>query len=216
MANALITLSDLFFGAQRSLSEDEARQLEQADDTQTAKALLTEGKESADWPATFRQITAELPRLFDIFLLDILLAGWEKYHLVTEYADQDSHPPGERTTLDLELRSLSSTHKPLINLMINDKVSARLIFTIQLHLQFQALRLTLGAGRIWCIETGQCEGAGSILMKNHTILERTFNKVDLPGKIDFPTGLRIPTPSQPYRWGEAGFLLKQAATRHNT
>lgn len=208
MTNALITLSDLFFGAQQNMSEEEAEQLEQAEDMQTAKTLLTEGKEAADWSTTLRQIKSEFHRLFDVSLLDILLAGWEKYRLVTEYADLDIHPPGERTTLDLELRSLSSTHKPIINLLINNKVTATLTFTIQFQLQFNVLKLTLGDGKIWSIETGQCEGSGNVLIKNHAILHRTFNKVDLPGRIDFPCGIPVPTPEHPLQWGEAGCQLK--------
>jgi len=209
MTNALITLSDLFLSDQQGLREEETIQIEQADDTLAAKATLTKGQESVDWPSAWQQIRSQLPRLFDVQLLDIMFAGWEKYRLVTDYADPDSHPASERTTLDLGKRSLSSTHNPTVRLMVNERVKATLTFTIKLQLQFEVLKLTLGAGRIWRIETGQCKGAGSVLMKNHTILQRSFQKVDLPGHIDFPEGIPIPSAKHHYQWGEASSHIKE-------
>ena len=202
MANAQLTLADLFLGRQQQLSEAELGQMEQASDTHLAREQLTEHKDAADWPAAWQQFQAQLPQLFDVPLLDILLASWEKYSLVSLYAEPNAQEPGKRTTLDLDKRSLSSTHKPRVELRVNDQLIATLPFTIKLQLQFKTLRLTLGDGRIWRIETGHCEGSGSVLMGGQTILERTFAKVDLPGRIEFDEGIPIPTLNRPYQWGE--------------
>jgi hypothetical protein len=202
MANAQLTLADLFLGKQQQLSEEELRQIEQAADTQGAREQLTDREDATGWPAAWSRLQSELPRLFDVPLLDILLASWEKYSLVSQYAEPDAQEPGKRTTLDLEKRSLSSTHKPRVELRVNDQLVATLPFTIKLNLQFKTLRLTVGDGRIWRIESGRCEGSGSVLMGERTILERTFSQVELPGQIDFIEGLSIPSLDQPYQWGD--------------
>jgi hypothetical protein len=201
MANALLTLTDLFLGKQQ-LTEDELKKVEQAADTQEAREQLTGRDEPLDWLSGWGRIQSEIPRLFDVSLLDILLASWEKYRLVSKYAEPDAQAPGKRTTLDLDKRSLSSTHKPSIELRYNDQLIKTLVFTIKLQLQFKTVRLTVGDGRIWRIELGECEGTGSLLMGKQTILKRSFIKVDLPGQIDFSEGIAIPTLGKPYQWGD--------------
>jgi hypothetical protein len=201
-ANAQLTLADLFLGKQQQLSAAEMKQVEQASDTHQAREQLSGRDDATGWPAAWSQLQSKLPQLFDVPLLDILLASWEKYSLVSLYAEPDAQEPGKRTTLDLDKRSLTSTHKPRVELRVHDQLIATLPFTIKLQLQFKTLRLTVGDGRIWRIETGHCEGKGSVLMNGQTILERSFAEVDLPGLIDFEEGIPIPTLEQPYRWGD--------------
>lgn len=210
MANVLPTLADLFLGAQQ-LSEEELTQVEQAADTHEARKQLTDREDAVSWPVAWRHIQSEFPRLFDVSLLDVLLASWEKYRLVSRHAEPDAQAPGKRTTLDLDKRSLNSTHKPSIEVRVNDQLIATLAFTIKLQLQFKTLKLTVGDGRIWRIEAGDCEGVGSVLMGNSTILKRSFGKVDLPGQIDFSNGIPIPTPSHPYQWGDGPRALAGTA-----
>jgi hypothetical protein len=208
MANTQLTLADLFLGPQQRLTEAELQQVEQASDTHGAREQLAGRDDAGDWPAAWQQVQAQLPRLFDVPLLDILLASWAKYQQVSQHARADAKEPGKRTTLDLDKRSLSSTHQPRIELRVNDQPIATLPFTIKLELKFKTLRLTLGDGRIWRIESGDCEGVGSVQLSGQTILERRFAKVDLPGSIAFADGIPIPTAEQPYRWGDGPRALR--------
>jgi len=211
MANPQLTLADLFLGPQQQLSAAELQQVEQASDTHDAREQLAGRDDANDWPAAWEQLQAQLPRLFDVPLLDILLASWAKYKQVSQHAKTDAKEAGKRTTLDLDKRSLSSTHKPRVELRVNDQPIATLPFTIKLELKFKTLRLTVGDGRIWRIETGDCEGIGSVQLSGQTILQRSFGKVDLPGIIDFAAGIPIPTADQPYHWGDGPKSLSRAA-----
>lgn len=201
MANPRLTLADLFLDPKQGLDPAELQRLEQAGSSEAVTARMAEHQAAGGWPAAWEQVQAQLPKLFDVSLLDILMASWAKYKQVADQAAADAEHPGKRTTLDLEKRSLSSTHEPCMEVRVNDKTVATLPFTIKLELTFKTLRLTLGDGRIWRIETGDCEGSGSVLLSGQTILKRRFAKVDLPGRMDFAYGIPIPTPNRAYQWG---------------
>jgi hypothetical protein len=207
MDKSLITLADLFLEPGHQLSQAALQQVEQANDTHVARERLADRKELGDWSSAWSLLQSHLPQLFDVPLLDILLASWQTCQQVSQYAVPDNTEPGTRTTLDLEQRSLSSTHSPRMELRIDDQLVATLPFTINLTLQFKTLRLTVGDGRIWRIESGDCEGHGSFELGGHTVVEHTFGKVQLPGRIDFPDGMPIPNPDHPYHWGDGARAL---------
>ena len=98
--SALITLADLFLDKERKLREQEVQALEAAKETQDAKQELATIDSNLEWGVAWRDVQGKLAELFDVSLLDILLASWEKYQAIAEYADPTKLKKGERATLE--------------------------------------------------------------------------------------------------------------------
>ena len=205
------SLGDLFLGKDGQLPTASLGRLESADRIREAQQGLLEAAKDLEWHGAWRLIKERLPELFDVSVLDLLLAGWEKYALVAEYAEKSRKEPGKTHRVPLHRKRLTSEHHPRIDLLINERVVEELDFTIRLKLDFAGAQLTLENGELRAVRTGECTGSGEVYLRHTQLYKKTFGKLDLPGEVRFRTGLAVPTRQHPYVWGEGPAKAEHAA-----
>ena len=195
-------LAELFLGSGGHLPQDSLQRLESAERTQEVRESLAQEAKDLEWHGAWKIVTERLPELFDISVLDLLLAGWEKYRLIADYAEKSRNAPGKAFHVPMHKKTLSSEHHPCIDLLINEKVVETLDFTIRLKLDFAGAELVLEDGELRGLATGECKGSGEVYLRDTRLYKKAFGKLDLPGEVRFSGGLAIPTREHPYVWGE--------------
>ena len=183
------TLGD--FLATQSLSD------KQADIVWAGDCLSTVGRELQGkvpgpfWLSARSAIDQALQSLLAIPMIDILGAGWTKYRALIEYRDRRKHPSEEVALFPLHEHTITSTHKPQIEIYINDRRVGSIDFEIQLVLEIETAILKIQDGKIWEIETGACRGAGILMYGPAVLYERKTSQVQLPKLMSFSKGLSI-------------------------
>jgi hypothetical protein len=143
------------------------------------------------WPAACGEIMKKVGDLLDPDIPGILAAAWNKYRLLRKYLDRDKYPPDKTVLVSLAEHTVTSEHRPSIEIMINDRLVGRVDFQITASLVFQGLTLKIRGGRIMEILTGSCTGKGAIRCENCMIFERETAPFPLPGAIKLGDGVPI-------------------------
>lgn len=183
------TLGD-FFGAQ-ALSDKQADLVWAGDSLSTVSRELQGKVPGPFWLSARSAIDQALQSLLEVSLIDILGGGWNKYRALIEYRDRKKHPSEEVALFPLHEHTITSTHKPQIEIYVNDRRIGSIDFEIQLVLELETAILKIQDGKIWEIQTGSCRGTGILMYGPAVLYERKTSKVQLPKLMSFSKGLAI-------------------------
>ena len=143
------------------------------------------------WSSARGAIDEALQQALHVSLLDILAGGWNKYRDLIEYRDRKKHPPSEIARYHLYQHTISSKHKPQIEIYINDRRLGSLDFELTLALEIDSADMKIQDAKIWEISPGSCRGSGKLTLGPALLLERRTSPLRLPAVISFTNGLAI-------------------------
>lgn len=156
------------------------------------KAVLDHGVPASQWAAAATQVIALLHKeLSDLSIPMLLVRGWTKYEKFREYCDEEKHPAHERNVIPLFKHTLSSTHRPVVEVRINGVPAGRVNFEVKLSVTIESVSLVIINKRFMAARPGVVEAKGTVKCEGIDILERKLGKFDLPGEIKFGDGYPI-------------------------
>ena len=94
--------------------------------------------------------------------------------------------------MPLTKHKVNSKHEPYVELFVNGQPCGRLRFQIEVGLTLEGAELTIKAGRIKRIRTGQTLGTGTIKCEGAVLGKAERKLLPLPGEIDLGQGIVIP------------------------
>ena len=163
-----------------------------ATQTGVIKAVLQRGVPATQWAAAAGQVIALLHKeLSDLSIPTLLIQGWTKYEKFREYCDEAKHPADERNVVPLFKHTLTSTHKPAVELRIDGVPAGRVNFEVALSVTIESVSLVIINKRFMEALPGAVEAKGTVKCEGIDILERKLGRFDLPGKIKFGDGYPI-------------------------
>jgi hypothetical protein len=173
------------------LSNEKAAVLE-AGECLTRVAHELEGKvPGMFWSSTRREIDNALHSALSVPISDILAGGWNQYRALAQYRDRSKHPPNEVALVPLKEHTITSSHKPQIEIFLNDRRVGAIEFEVRLALKIEAAILKIQNAKIREIEAGSCMGSGTLLLGSAILFHQPTRKIQLPKVISFGEGLAI-------------------------
>ena len=145
----------------------------------------------AVWAGMSRAVGRALQEALQVSIADVLVAGWNTYQSLLEYADPAKHPPKEIASVTLWEHTITSSHEPRVDLLVNGQKVATITFGVDLELHFESATLTIQGGRIMEVKTGTCVGKGVLKCEGAVLAERSSAEVPLPGRLTFGEGIPI-------------------------
>jgi len=143
------------------------------------------------WAGLSRAVGRALQEALQVNMGDVLVSGWNTYQSLFEYADPDKHPPKEIASVTLWEHTITSSHEPRVDVLVNGKKVATITFGVDLELQFESATLTIQGGRILEVKAGTCVGKGVLKCEGAVLMERASAEVSLPGRLTFGKGIPI-------------------------
>jgi hypothetical protein len=145
----------------------------------------------AVWAGVSRAVSRALQQALEVNIADVLVAGWNTYQSLLEYADPAKHPPQEVASVTLWEHTITSSHEPQVELLVNGKKIATVTCGVDLELQFESATLTIQGGKILEVKAGTCVGKGVLKCEGAVLMERSSAEVSLPGRLTFGEGIPI-------------------------
>jgi hypothetical protein len=146
------------------------------------------------WGFVGKEVFNALKSVLDCDLLEILGAGWAQAGALTDFANPDKHPPGERSVVELGAHDVSRELHPVVSVTIGSCPSVDLKFTFAIAANVGGVRLSLLDGHIVGGDLGESWASGQLSYEGvplHSAAES--KKVGLPGEFRFAApGIRIP------------------------
>lgn len=145
----------------------------------------------AVWAGLSRAVSRALQEALQVNIADVLVAGWNTYQSLLEYADPEKHPPKEIASVTLWEHTITSSHEPRVDVLVNGAKVATITFGVDLELQFESATLTIQGGKIMEVKAGTCVGKGVLKCEGEVLIERASAEIRLPGRLTFGTGIPI-------------------------
>lgn len=192
-----------FFGIPEKASE-------RGDDYwQAFQKKLAEETQGIKWTAAMPDLGSKIGELLDIKIHDMLLTAWKKVEAVRQAIEESKQTPDKATYLDLTEHSIDYETRPFIDVKIKSASVKKLTLTATINLKVKGFGLKVQNGLIRELQTGKCEGKGTIKYEKLTIAEKKFEPIKfpftiaVPGLITIPEAAAKPAPDKPAAAGES-------------
>lgn len=124
-----------------------------------------------------REVAAVVGGLLDIGVDDVLLTGLRKLEALRDAGQRSlaTSPHGEEL-VELAQHTVTSTHSPHVDLLVNGKRVATIESTIVLSLDVDALVAVVAGGRLTALRSGSCLATLVVSVQDREVVrrERTF------------------------------------------
>jgi hypothetical protein len=184
MSEQADTLRGILLPVHVDLSETEKTSLETTEKIRELKDKLEEEAKSLTWPDTFNLITKKIGELLNVPILDdILIKVWNEGKLFRQ--------PGETIEVPLVKHTIKSTHRPYIEVRLNETLLDRVDFEIVVKLTVEGVVLEIQDGKIKKFRCGECTGEASLKCEGFLLASEKSKPIKLPGVKEFKPGIAI-------------------------
>ncbi len=177
MQDSPLTVQDLLLGN----VADTWKAIEQSEAGRSLKETAVR-RLAVPWGAVSREVEDRLGEALQIDVVKILLGGWTKYGQFKELLERSKHSPDETLLLSLADHSIKSTHRPLVELLIDGGVVGRLEFEVQVALRLEGVVLKVRAGRVREIVAARGHLTGAVNCHGVVLVEVKSRPFELPGR----------------------------------
>jgi hypothetical protein len=192
MAENVETLRGLFFPVETDLSAESQKTLDASEKLRELRRKLETQSRGIRWPDTFQQIGGKLGELTDVRILeDIFIKVWNKARLFQKYLDPDKYPANETIEIPLLEHTVTSTHRPYIEVRFNETLIDRIDFEVTVTLELKGAVLEIQGGKITKLQSGECKGKGELRCEGLLLASEDFKPIKLPGTKEFDGGISI-------------------------
>lgn len=185
MTTPEMTLAHFFLAEEKAITGKIRVDLETASQMAALRKAVEKVGEGLLWSSVEDELYNSFAALLNVPLKNILASGWEKQAEIRKHLKKCAAAPEEIFLVPLAKHTLSSEHKPSIELLLNQQPLGSVTFHIILALKFEGAVLKIQGGRIREVQTGTCLGSGRITCEEFVLIEKTTKKVNLPGRLVF-------------------------------
>lgn len=146
---------------------------------------------SMSWTGFSEEITTKAGDLLSVSIPDILIRAWNKTGILNKYINREKYDPEEVFLIELKEHTVTSKHKPYLDVEVNNKSIGKINFEIDLDIAVQGVILKIQDAKIRQIRTGTLKVSGAINCEGLEIAKKKSKEINLPGKIDLGEGIPI-------------------------
>ncbi len=122
--------------------------------------------------AVGNQVATIAHGLLDLDLADLLVAGWRKFADLTAAARRTMDAPGSSEVVELATHSITSTHSPNVEVLVNNTRVATVRFELSIKFTVKGLVATIRDGRLVSLHSGGCDVTGTLAAEGQQIATR--------------------------------------------
>lgn len=156
------------------------------DHWQAFQDKLKEETKGIKWTAAMPDLGAKICELLDIRIHDILMTAWKKADALRQALAESKLDPERSIYLDLAEHSIDYETKPFIDVKIKGASVKKITLTVTLNLKLKGFTLKVQDGAICEIQTGSCEGKGTIKYEKLALAEKKLSPIKFPLMIKIP------------------------------
>jgi hypothetical protein len=128
----------------------------------------------------------------DTDLTSVLATGWSKVKDVRAAAERSRKAPGTAEVVTLGKHQQSSTHHPILTVVLGKQTVADLKFTLEFTATFKSVKLAISDGRIVSVAPGNASAHAYLKFGKLTLKEKSTPEWKLPGEIKLGVGVIVP------------------------
>ena len=152
---------------------------------------LPHGVPAGYWGAVLAQIGEKVHEALNLPLSDVLAGAWKGYGRFLKYCDRKQYPPDKVSVVSLADHTITSTHKPHVDVLVNNRQFGRIDFDVELQITLKGANLSIRDGKFITLRLASGKAKGTLSCEGVTLIERSSREYQLPGEIRFGDGVPI-------------------------
>ena len=178
MSETMTTVNELF------PVTNETKQKDSHDDNwKKFKEKITKEIKGVKWTASKFDILEKIAQLLDIKIPSIFLSSWKKSDEIKKILEESAASPEEKFEINLSEHSITSDHKPYIEVMFKNMPVYKIEFDLNLSFKLDGFSIKIQNGNIYGIDSGVCNAKGTLSWEKIKLLEKKLEPIKLPGTI---------------------------------
>ena len=161
-SNASQTSLQKFFSLDK-ISREKIAKIARTKEFKALKEKLSEELPAVPITKSFLEmIIKQLCDLLKIDVYAVLLCAWNKSGDILKYSNSKRYPPKATFVVPLAEHTVTSEHKPSLQLTLNKMPLGEIELDVRLALHLKGVLLNIKKGRVMAITLGSCKGEGSV------------------------------------------------------
>ena len=136
-----------------------------------------------------RQAVDAVGPVLDVDLLEVAEKGWTTYDRLVA-AGYRTAASGGQEVVELHRHTVRSTHRPTVDVLVDDHVVSTVHFALELRLDITSLVAVVRGGALVAAHPGPCSTTAALSCEGVDLPSVTV-KTTLPGTLDLGRGLRL-------------------------
>jgi hypothetical protein len=100
------------------------------------------------------------------------MEGWRKFEDLVKAAERTVATPGSSEVLDLATHSITSTHKPHVDVFVDDTKVATVRFDLSVKFSVKGVVATVRDGCLVTLQSGVCDVVGTLAAQGRELAKR--------------------------------------------
>jgi len=182
------TLRSVLYGA--DVGSSELRQALQDTGALGAVAETLPGLPIGLRNAVIGEMASVVSGVLELELGFLLLTGWQKYEALTDAAQRTVSNPGAEEIVDLATHRIVSTHRPLIDLVVDGAKISEVELQIEVTFALHAVCGVISGGRLIALRSGRADVTAELRCEGIHVTSAT-RQVELPIAVELGSGVML-------------------------
>jgi hypothetical protein len=184
-----ITARAYLFGEESAAGNALAKSLQQNSVLSPVTAVFR-GLSRVGRDAVGREVGAVMSGLLHVDFGDVLVGGWRKHAALTVAARRTAATPGSKEIVDLATHRVTSTHRPYLEILLDDVLVATVRLELVIEFVIHAFVAIVAHGDLIALQAGQCDATARLRVEGKEIIARQA-RVELPLVLRLGEGISL-------------------------
>jgi hypothetical protein len=135
-------------------------------------------------------------RLLDLDLGDLVAAAWRKHAALRAAGRRTAAAPGTEELVELATHKITSTHRPYVEVFVDDVEVTRVDLQLQLTFVVKGVLAVVRDGRLVAVRTGSCDASAALSCEGVKVASRKAT-LDLPAIVRLGSGVSLVVDADP-------------------
>ena len=177
------TLGTLLLPATQALSEKLAKTLDTSEEAAEIKAALAKAVPGLPLGPIVEGVSKGLHDALDVPISSVLGSAWNRARELRAAILQTRDSDKAAVLVPLLDHTITSEHRPYVDVMVNGAAIARLVFPLKLALQVEGAVLRVAKGRITDVMAGQLTVKATLKFAEFVLFEKALSPIPIPGTL---------------------------------
>ena len=177
------TLGTMLLPGTRTLSEKLAKTLDASEEAAEIKAALAKAVPGLPLGPIVEGVSKALENALDVPISSVLGSAWNRARELRAAIVQTRDSDTAAVLVPLLDHTITSEHRPYVDVTVNGAAIARLVFplTLALHVEGAVVRVT--KGRITDVMAGQLTVKATLRFAEFVLFEQALSPIAIPGAL---------------------------------
>ena len=178
-----LKLGNLLLPGVNALSERLAASLETSEEADEIKTALAKAVPGLPLGPIIDGVSKGLETALDVPISSMLVGAWDRARELRAAIQQTRDADNEAVLLPLLDHTITSDHRPHVDVVLSGAPIARLVFPLTVAFQLEGIVLRIAKGRIADVLAGRMTVKATLKFAEFVLIEKALPPITIPGTL---------------------------------